>query len=152
MFVQKPDWANIRPLINADMIEIQKGYDTDISNRSFEMLCNEEAKMTNMIVKNNRATKAWYEWQRRTGRKCLPGDFIAGDVAILKKVYEPNETEQEVSVMTKVGNKSKLVKEAEEQVGNLKTSIDMMENIIQLVAVSDKHALQLQSWIKEYIL
>ena len=28
---------DIRPLINADMIEIQKGYDTDISNRSFEM-------------------------------------------------------------------------------------------------------------------
>ena len=52
----------------------------------------------------------------------------------------------------KVGNKSKLVKEAEQQVVNLKTSIDMMENIIELSAVSDKHALQLQSWIKEYTL
>ena len=44
----------------------------------------------------------------------------------------------------------KSVKEAEEQVANLKTSIDMMENIIELAAVSDKHALELQSWIKEY--
>ena len=26
----------------------------------------------------------------------------------------------------------------------------MMENIIELAAVSDKHALQLQSWTKEY--
>ena len=51
-----------------------------------------------------------------------------------------------------VGKKSKLVKEAEQQVVNLKTSIDMMENIIELAAVSDKHALLLQSWIKEYTL
>ena len=48
--------------------------------------------------------------------------------------------------------KTKLVKEAEQQVVNLKTSIDMMENIIELAAVSDKHALQLQQWIKEYSL
>ncbi len=52
----------------------------------------------------------------------------------------------------KVGKKNKLVKEAEEQVANLKTSIDMMANIIQLAAVDDKHALELQSWIKEYTL
>ena len=96
VFVKKPDWNNIKPFINAKMIEIQKGYDKDISNRSFEMLCNEEAKTTNMIVRNNRATKAWYEWQKRTGRTCIPGDFIAGDVAILKKVTEPNEEVQSV--------------------------------------------------------
>ena len=52
----------------------------------------------------------------------------------------------------KVGKKNKLVKEAEEQVANLKTSIDMMANIIELAAVDDKHALELQSWIKEYTL
>ena len=49
-----------------------------------------------MIVRNNRATKAWYEWQKRPGRTCIPGDFIAGDVAILKKVTEPNEEVQSV--------------------------------------------------------
>ena len=52
----------------------------------------------------------------------------------------------------KVGKKNKLVKEAEKQVANLKTSIDMMANIIELAAVDDKHALELQSWIKEYTL
>ena len=52
----------------------------------------------------------------------------------------------------KVGKKNKLVKEAEEQVANLKTSIDMMANIIEFAAVDDKHALELQSWIKEYTL
>ena len=55
-------------------------------------------------------------------------------------------------VQLKVGKKSKVVKEAEQQVANLKTSIDMMANIIELAAVDDKHALELQSWIKEYTL
>ena len=48
--------------------------------------------------------------------------------------------------------KTKIVKEAEQQVANLKTSIDMMANIIELAAIDDKHALELQSWIKEYTL
>ena len=48
--------------------------------------------------------------------------------------------------------KTKIVKEAEQQVANLKTSIDLMSKIIELAAVSDKHALELQSWIKEYTL
>ncbi len=52
----------------------------------------------------------------------------------------------------KVGKKNKVVKEAEQQVANLKTSIDMMANIIELAAIDDKHALELQSWIKEYTL
>ena len=48
--------------------------------------------------------------------------------------------------------KTKIVKEAEQQVANLKTSIDLMSKVIELAAVSDKHALELQSWIKEYTL
>ena len=48
--------------------------------------------------------------------------------------------------------KTKIVKEAEQQVAHLKTSIDLMSTIIKLAAVSDKHALELQSWIKEYTL
>tara|TARA_X000001388_G_scaffold47668_1_gene34137 strand:+ start:183 stop:398 length:216 start_codon:yes stop_codon:yes gene_type:complete len=55
-------------------------------------------------------------------------------------------------VQLKVGKKNKVVKEAEQQVANLKTSIDMMANIIELAAIDDKHALELQSWIKEYTL
>ena len=48
--------------------------------------------------------------------------------------------------------KTKIVKAAEQQVANLKSSIDLMSKIIELAAVSDKHALELQSWIKEYTL
>ena len=48
--------------------------------------------------------------------------------------------------------KTKIVKEAEQQVANLKSSIDLMSKVIELAAVSDKHALELQKWIKEYSL
>ena len=50
----------------------------------------------------------------------------------------------------KLGSKTYAVKQAEQQVANLKTSIDMMSNIIELAAIDDKHALELQKWIKEY--
>ena len=93
-FVQKPDFVNIYPLIGCDMIEFHKGHDEDYG--TFEMHCDEEAKLSSKPV-NQRATKAWYTWQMKTGHMSLPGDTINGDVAILKKVYEPNETEQEVS-------------------------------------------------------
>ena len=88
VFVQKPDFANIYPLINCDMIEFHKGYDED--HGTFEMHCDEEAKLTQKPV-NKRATKAWYAWQMKTGHMSLPGDTINGDIAILKKVTEPNE-------------------------------------------------------------
>jgi len=55
-------------------------------------------------------------------------------------------------VSLKLGSKTYAVKQAEQQVANLKTSIDMMSNIIELAAIDDKHALELQSWIKEYTL
>ena len=40
------------------------------------------------FVKNDRATKAWYTWQERTGRTCIEGDFVAGNVAIIEKVKD----------------------------------------------------------------
>ena len=52
----------------------------------------------------------------------------------------------------KVGKKNKLVKEAEETVQNLLKSIHLMEELIAIAALADKHALELQSWIKEYTL
>jgi len=55
-------------------------------------------------------------------------------------------------VSLKLGNKTHAIKQAEQQVGNLKKSIDMMTDIIELAAIDDKHALELQSWIKEYTL
>lgn len=42
------------------------------------------------------------------------------------------------------------LKQAEEQVEKLARSVHYMEEIIILSAISDKHALELQKWIKEY--
>ena len=52
------------------------------------MYCDEESKLKTPIVKNKRATDAWYAWQERTKRQCVPGDFIAGNVAVIKKVKD----------------------------------------------------------------
>jgi len=91
VFAKKPDFATIYPLINCDMIEFHKGYHED--HGTFEMHCDEEAKLTSKPI-NKRATKAWYAWQMKTGHMSLPGDTINGDIAILKKVIEPNENKE----------------------------------------------------------
>ena len=54
----------------------------------FFVLIHEESKLKNPFVKNDRATKAWYTWQERTGRTCIEGDFVAGNVAIIEKVKD----------------------------------------------------------------
>ena len=82
----KPDFNELYKHLSTDMIEITKGYDKDISDRSFDMYIDEESKLKPVVVKNTRATKAWFDWQERTGKTCIPGDFIAGHVAIIKKV------------------------------------------------------------------
>ncbi|NDB54647.1 hypothetical protein EB169_02340, partial [archaeon] len=81
----KPAWEKIYPLINAELIQICKGFITGFSNRSFEMLTDEESKYNNK-ERNERATVAWYNWQVRTGHACIIGDYIAGDIAIVQKV------------------------------------------------------------------
>ena len=88
VFAQKPDFANI--------LEFQKGYHEDYG--TFEMHCDEESKLKSTFKKNSRATKAWQEYLKRTKRMSMPGDFIAGDVAILQKVKEPNEKQEVRSV------------------------------------------------------
>jgi hypothetical protein len=50
-----------------------------------------------VIVKNTKATKAWFDWQERTKRQCLPGDFIAGHVAIIKKVNNDRQRSNEAA-------------------------------------------------------
>ena len=87
-FVKKPTFQDMYPLIDCDTIEILSGFDKSISNRTFDMYCDEESKLKTPIIKNKRATEAWYEWQRRTKRSCIPGDFIAGSVAVIKKVKD----------------------------------------------------------------
>ena len=82
----KPDFKELYTHLDCDTIEILSKFDKSISNRTFDMYCYEESKIKTPIIKNKRATEAWYEWQRRTSRSCIPGDFIAGSVAVIKKV------------------------------------------------------------------
>ena len=85
---QKPTFPQMYKLINCTTIERQSGYDKEISNRTFDMWCDEESKMKGdeFIKKNVRATNAWYTWMNRTGHVNMPGDFIAGHVVIYKKI------------------------------------------------------------------
>ena len=85
---QKPTFQEMYKLINCTTIERQSGYDKDISNRTFDMWCDEESKLKSPFVKNDRATTAWYTWQKRTGRMCIPGDFVAGNVAVIEKIKD----------------------------------------------------------------
>ena len=85
---QKPTFPEMYKLINCTTIERQRGYDKDISNRTFDMWCDEESKMKGdeFIKRNERATNAWITWMARTGHKCMHDDFIAGNVVIYKKI------------------------------------------------------------------
>ena len=84
----KPTFQQMYKLINCTTIERQSGYDKDISNRTFDMWCDEDSKMKadEFIKKNVRATNAWFRWMKRTGHMCMPGDFIAGNIVIYKKI------------------------------------------------------------------
>ncbi len=87
-YIKKPTFEDMYKHIGCDMIEILHGYDKDISGRTFDIYCDEESKLKSPFIKNDRATKAWYTWQERTGRTCIEGDFIAGNVAIIEKVKD----------------------------------------------------------------
>ena len=88
VFEKKPTFDQVYGLIGngCSMIQILSGYNPDISNRSFDMYCDEESKFNPACYPNKRATNAWYEWQKRTKRQCLPGDYISGNICIVKKV------------------------------------------------------------------
>ena len=85
---QKPTFPEMYKLINCTTIERQRGYDKDISNRTFDMWCDEESKMKGdeFIKRNERATNAWINWLMRTGHKRMHDDFIAGHVVVYKKI------------------------------------------------------------------
>ena len=85
---QKPTFQQMYKLINCTTIERQRGYDKDISNRTFDMWCDEESKMKGdeFIKRNERATNAWINWLMRTGHKRMHDDFIAGNVVIYTKI------------------------------------------------------------------
>ena len=84
----KPTLEQLYKLIGCTTVERQSGYDKDVSNRTFDMWCDEESKCKGIefIKKNLRATNAWYRWMERTGHMNIPGDFIAGNVVVYKKI------------------------------------------------------------------
>ena len=84
----KPTLDQLYKLIGCRTIERQSGYDKDISNRTFDMWMDEESKMkgAEFIKKNIRGTNAWFRWMTRTDHINIPGDFIAGNVVIYKKM------------------------------------------------------------------
>ena len=86
----RPTLDQLYKLIGCTTVERQSGYDKGISNRTFDMWCDEESKRkgAEFIKKNIRATNAWYRWMTRTGHVNIPGDFIAGNVVIYKKMKE----------------------------------------------------------------
>ena len=82
-FIKKPTFKELYPLIQCDTIEIQRGLEND---QIVELYCDEESKLKNNSLENKVATNMWYNWQDKTGHMCIPGDFIAGNVAIIEKV------------------------------------------------------------------
>ena len=84
----KPTFDQMYKLIGCSTIERQSGYDKDVSNRTFDMWCDEESKCKGpeFIKKNLRATNAWFRWMHRTGHVNIPGDFIAGKVVVYQKI------------------------------------------------------------------
>ena len=85
---KKPTLDQLNKLIGCSTVERQSGYDKDVSNRTFDMWMDEESKCKGIefIKKNIRATNAWFRWMERTGNQCIPGDFIAGNTVVYKKI------------------------------------------------------------------
>ena len=84
----KPTLDQLYKLIGCRTVEIKLGYDKDVSNRTFDMWMDEESKCkgAEFIKKNIRATNAWFRWMTRTDHQCIPGDFIAGNTVVYKKI------------------------------------------------------------------
>jgi len=93
VFEKKPTFKELYPLIGCSTIQIVAGY-TD-EHKTFEMYIDEEGKYNPLAYPNKRATNAWYEWQKRTKRMCLPGDHIAGNAAIIKNIGKIKSVKKE---------------------------------------------------------
>ena len=83
MFAKKPTFDDLYPLLKCSTIEIQQCW---VDNKAVDMYCDEESKLKQTVIHNEIATDLWYEWQQATGHECIPGDYIAGDVAIMYNV------------------------------------------------------------------
>jgi len=86
LFDKEPTFKELYPLLNCDTIEILQGVE---NGKTIDMYCDEESKLKEPIKYNEIATDLWYDWQEKTGHMCIPGDFIAGNVAI---VYDESKS------------------------------------------------------------
>lgn len=87
----KPNFKLLYEKLNCDTIEILKGKDYTVSERVFDIYCDEESKLKEPHHINIKATSAWLRWQGIASRQSLPGDFIAGDTGIIVKIKEPEK-------------------------------------------------------------
>ena len=88
---EKPDFKLMYKKIGTDMIEMSTAYMPELSNRKdgyVDLFMDEESKLKGMPTVNIKITEAWRKWLGKTGRQCLPGDFIAGKVCVYQKVEE----------------------------------------------------------------
>ena len=84
----KPNFKLLYEKLNCDTIEILKGKDYTVSERVFDIYCDEESKLKEPHHINIKATSARLRWQGIVSRQSLPGDFIAGDTGIIVKIPE----------------------------------------------------------------
>ena len=90
-FKHKPSFEDMYSHLDCDMIEMATAHIPEWSNRKdgyTDIYFDEEGKMKSMVIPNKKITSAWYSWQKNTGRQCIPGDFIAGKVAVIQEIKE----------------------------------------------------------------
>ena len=87
----KPTFDDMYSMIGCNMIEMSTAYIPELSNKKdgyVNIFMDEESKLKDMPTVNIKITEAWSKWLSKTGRQCLPGDFIAGKVCVYQKVSE----------------------------------------------------------------
>ena len=91
---EKPNFKLLYEKLKCRTIEMLRGKYYTISERVFDIYCDEESKLKEPHHINIKATSAWLRWQGIASTQSLPGDFIAGDTGvILKMKKEMKETE-----------------------------------------------------------
>ena len=83
---KKPNFKDLYRYLNCDMIEMLRGYNKNISNRSFDIYADECSKLKYPFYKNYKATGFWRTWLKRNMGIKETDSYIAGDIAIINKL------------------------------------------------------------------
>ncbi len=68
----KPTFEDMYKHLSTDMIEITKGYEQNITHKSFDMYIDEESKLKPVIVKNNKAKQPSYPLHKKQQNTYTP--------------------------------------------------------------------------------